>query len=63
MASLLRAAVDRGVTFFDTAEVYGPLAERRTGRRGSRSVSREGRDRDEVRMGSQSRTTGASGMH
>ena len=23
---LLRAAVDRGVTFFDTAEVYGPLA-------------------------------------
>ena len=25
MVSLLRAAVDRGVTFFDTAEVYGPL--------------------------------------
>jgi aryl-alcohol dehydrogenase-like predicted oxidoreductase len=25
MISLLRAAVDRGVTFFDTAEVYGPL--------------------------------------
>jgi aryl-alcohol dehydrogenase-like predicted oxidoreductase len=24
MISLLRAAVDRGVTFFDTAEVYGP---------------------------------------
>src|SRR6185437_12663545 len=23
--SLIRAAVDRGVTFFDTAEVYGPL--------------------------------------
>src|SRR3954467_9287993 len=23
--SLLRAAVERGVTFFDTAEVYGPL--------------------------------------
>jgi aryl-alcohol dehydrogenase-like predicted oxidoreductase len=22
--ALLRAAVDRGVTFFDTAEVYGP---------------------------------------
>src|SRR5487761_1232774 len=22
--SLIRAAVDRGVTFFDTAEVYGP---------------------------------------
>ena len=26
MTSLLRAAVDRGVTFFDTAEVYGPFA-------------------------------------
>ena len=26
MISLLRAAVERGVTFFDTAEVYGPLS-------------------------------------
>jgi aryl-alcohol dehydrogenase-like predicted oxidoreductase len=26
MISLLQAAVDRGVTFFDTAEVYGPYA-------------------------------------
>jgi aryl-alcohol dehydrogenase-like predicted oxidoreductase len=25
MISLLRTAVDRGITFFDTAEVYGPL--------------------------------------
>jgi aryl-alcohol dehydrogenase-like predicted oxidoreductase len=25
MTALLRAAVERGVTFFDTAEVYGPL--------------------------------------
>src|SRR5206468_8933133 len=25
MIDLLRAAVDRGVTFFDTAEVYGPF--------------------------------------
>ena len=24
MVSLIRAAVDRGVTFFDTAQVYGP---------------------------------------
>ena len=24
MTSLLRAAVERGITFFDTAEVYGP---------------------------------------
>jgi aryl-alcohol dehydrogenase-like predicted oxidoreductase len=26
MITLIRAAVDRGVTFFDTAEVYGPFA-------------------------------------
>ena len=26
MISLLRAAVERGVTIFDTAEVYGPFA-------------------------------------
>src|SRR5215471_7587501 len=25
MASLLRSALDRGITFFDTAEVYGPF--------------------------------------
>ncbi len=25
MTSVIRAAVDRGVTFFDTAEVYGPF--------------------------------------
>src|SRR5690348_8923332 len=26
MIQLIRAAVDRGVTFFDTAQVYGPFA-------------------------------------
>src|SRR5579862_6932584 len=25
MVALIRAAVDRGITFFDTAEVYGPF--------------------------------------
>lgn len=25
MSTLLRAAVERGITFFDTAEVYGPF--------------------------------------
>ena len=25
MISLIRSAVERGITFFDTAEVYGPL--------------------------------------
>jgi Aldo/keto reductase family len=28
MIALIRAAADRGVTFFDTAEVYGPYATR-----------------------------------
>jgi aryl-alcohol dehydrogenase-like predicted oxidoreductase len=32
MISLLRQAVERGVTFFDTAEVYGPLRQRGTRR-------------------------------
>src|SRR6202050_4197796 len=32
MTSLLHAAVERGITFFDTAEVYGPyLNEERVG--------------------------------
>ena len=36
--SLIRAAVEKGVTFFDTAEVYGPVYERRTRGRGSCAV-------------------------
>ena len=36
MVSLLQAAVERGVTFFDTAEVYGPHTNERTGRRSAR---------------------------
>ena len=28
--ALIRAAVDRGVTFFDTAEVYGPFTNERS---------------------------------
>jgi len=27
MISLIRTAVERGVTFFDTAEVYGPYSD------------------------------------
>ncbi len=37
MTSLLRAAVERGVTFFDTAEVYGPY-QRSIGRRSPRAI-------------------------
>jgi len=35
--SLIRAAVERGVTFFDTAEVYGPYTNEETRRRRPRS--------------------------
>ena len=28
MISLLRSAVERGITFFDTAEAYGPFTTR-----------------------------------
>jgi aryl-alcohol dehydrogenase-like predicted oxidoreductase len=30
MISLIRSAVELGVTFFDTAEVYGPFTQRGT---------------------------------
>ena len=32
MTALLRAAVERGITFFDTAEVYGPYTNERASR-------------------------------
>ncbi len=50
MISLIRAAVERGVTFFDTAEAYGPLHERRTRGRSACAGARAGRDRDQVRL-------------
>ena len=39
--ALIRAAVERGITFFDTAEVYGPFTnEKLVGKALSRSTSR-----------------------
>ena len=38
--SIIRAAVDGGVTFFDTAEAYGPLHERGARRRSARACPR-----------------------
>ena len=39
--ALIRAAVERGVTFFDTAEVYGPFTnEELSARRWRRSATR-----------------------
>jgi aryl-alcohol dehydrogenase-like predicted oxidoreductase len=41
MISLLRTAVERGVTFFDTAEAYGPFAnEELVGKVSPRSVTK-----------------------
>ena len=54
MTSLLRAAVERGVTFFDTAEVYGPFIERRTRGRSPRSLPQASGDRHQIRIRSES---------
>ena len=42
LIALIRAAVDRGVTFFDTAEVYGPFTNEELlgGKRWSPSATR-----------------------
>jgi len=41
MISLIRSAVERGVTFFDTAEVYGPFTnEELVGKRWLHFVTR-----------------------
>jgi aryl-alcohol dehydrogenase-like predicted oxidoreductase len=49
MISLIGTAVERGVTFFDTAEAYGPFTnEELVGE--ALDVPWAGRDRDEVRI-------------
>ena len=58
--ALIRAAFEQGVTFFDTAEVYGPVHERGAGRRSARAVPGPGGHRDEVRL--QSTATASSGL-
>ena len=54
MKAFLRAAVDRGITFFDTAEVYGPFTnEELLGEALSPSPWTSG-DRHQVRVPTQS---------
>ena len=55
MIALIRAAVERGITFFDTAEVYGPFNNEELVGEGSRAVPRQGGDRHKVWVRSQSR--------
>ena len=50
MVGLIRAAVERGVTFFDTAEVYRPVHQREPGRRGAGAVQGTGDHRHQVRL-------------
>ena len=49
MIVLIRKAVERGVTFFDTAEIYGPYTNEETCGRSPRPLPRESRDRHQVR--------------
>ena len=50
MIALIRAAVDRGVTFFDTAEAYGPFANEMLVGEALAPVPRPGGDCDQVRF-------------
>ena len=51
MIAVIRAAVDRGVTFFDTAEIYGPYANEELVGVGPRSIPGRGGDCHQVRLG------------
>ena len=51
MITLLHRAVDLGVTFFDTAEIYGPHANEELVGEALAPVRRPGRDRHQVRPG------------
>jgi aryl-alcohol dehydrogenase-like predicted oxidoreductase len=57
---LIRAAVERGVTFFDTAEVYGPFTNEEMVGEALKSV-RPGGDRDQIRLQYRSRDKEAGG--
>ena len=50
MINIIRTAFDRGVTFFDAAEAYGPHEVRADPRRRRRAVPRQGRDHVQVRL-------------
>ena len=50
MIALIRSAVERGVTFFDTAEVYGPFTNEELVGEALAAVPRPGRHRHQVRL-------------
>ena len=53
--AIIRAAVERGVTLFDTAEAYGPFTNEDARRRSAGALPRPGRDCHQVRLRHQSR--------
>ena len=61
MIGVLRGAVERGVTFFDTAEVYGPYVNEELVGEALAPAARPGRDRHQVRLAT-SRTAGSVGL-
>ena len=61
MIALLHAAVERGVTFFDTAEVYGPFVNEELVGEGLAPVRGKVVIATKFGLGSQSRRTAASG--
>jgi aryl-alcohol dehydrogenase-like predicted oxidoreductase len=58
MIALIRAAVERGITFFDTAEVYGPFTNEELVGEALGAGAGSGGDRDEVRVRNESRRAG-----
>ena len=58
--SLIRAAVELGVTFFDTAEVYGPFNNEELVGEALEPLTRSGGHRHQVRLGHQSRRQAAA---
>ena len=73
MVALIRAAVERGVTFFDTAQVYGPFISeeivgealdlRRHGRREEQRLAREGHElHDALDVGDEAHVEHAVGL-
>ena len=50
MIDLIRTAVERGVAFFDTAQVYGPFTNEELVGEALEARPRSGRDRDEIRI-------------
>ena len=53
MTALLHAAVDRGITFFDTAEVYGPFTNEELVGEALAPFREQGGDRHQVRVRSE----------